>query len=126
MKPALLVNENFPAPSTEKLRSEGWDVLAIAEQSASLPDREVMESARTQKRWLVTFDRDYGELIFKRGLPAPPAVILIREKHYRPHEPAAWVLDLLRQPQEIKGYFAVLTRDNLRKRPLLRVHGAGY
>lgn len=124
MFPALLVNENFPAPSTAALRAAGCDVLAIADAHASLPDPEVLALACAQNRWLITFDRDYGELLFGRQLPAPPAVILIREPHYRSREPAQWLLPLLAQPENIVGSFVVLTRDSLRRRPLLRVLGA--
>lgn len=123
MKPPLLVNENFPAPSTAKLRAAGWDVLAIADRHASLPDEGVLALACTEGRWLVTFDRDYGELIFGRQLPAPPAAILIREPHYKNHEPAEWLMQLLDEPSNCLGHFVVMTRESVRKRPLLRVLG---
>lgn len=31
MKPALIVNENFPVPALRKLREQGIDVLAVQE-----------------------------------------------------------------------------------------------
>jgi predicted nuclease of predicted toxin-antitoxin system len=61
MKPRLLANENFPAPSIRLLRDGGYDVTAVAESGASLADSDVLELAVTEKRWIVTFDRDYGE-----------------------------------------------------------------
>jgi Domain of unknown function (DUF5615) len=56
LRPALVVNENFPAPSTQVLRSAGFDVFAIAEAHPGMDDREVMELARTQGRWLLSRD----------------------------------------------------------------------
>jgi predicted nuclease of predicted toxin-antitoxin system len=118
--PPLLVNENFPAPATLALRAAGIDVTAVAEFAPGAADEVVLAAACREHRWLVTFDSDYGELLYARRLPAPPAVILIREPHYRPEEPAAWLLPLMADPKEVSGYFCVLRRDGLRKRPLLR------
>jgi predicted nuclease of predicted toxin-antitoxin system len=70
----LLANENFPVPAVRKLRAAGIDVVAVADAMPAASDAEVLAFARQQGRWIVTFDRDYGELVFKDGLPAPQAV----------------------------------------------------
>lgn len=119
MTPALLVNENFPAPATRLLRASGLDVVAVGDTHAGMDDRDIMALAREQSRWLLTFDTDYAELVFRRHLPAPPAVVLVREPHYRPDEPAQWILPLVGAASEIDGFFCVVSRGRLRKRPLL-------
>ena len=116
----VLLNENFPAPAQNRLREAGYDVLAIRERHAGLPDEEVLALAVDQDRWIVTFDRDYGELVFARRLPPPPAIILLRVSQYRPEEPAQWVIELLSAATEYVGHFVVYTGDSVRKRPLLR------
>lgn len=70
-------------------------------------------------RWLVTFDHDYGELLFARNLAPPPAVILLRVPSYRPEEPAAWLEQLLLEQKSLLGKFTVFTGKTLRARPLL-------
>lgn len=67
----------------------------------------------------MTFDRDYGELLFARNHAPPPAVILLRVKSYRPDEPAAWLEHLLREPEGLLEKFTVFTGKTLRSRPLL-------
>ena len=67
MTPLLLVNENFPAPALKHLRAAGFDVVAVTEEMPGATDRVVLERARELGRWLVTFDRDYGE----RDQPTP-------------------------------------------------------
>jgi predicted nuclease of predicted toxin-antitoxin system len=119
VKPRLLVNENVPAPSTHALRAAGIDVMAVADHHRGMVDRDVMALAREQSRWLLTFDTDYADLVFHQRLPPPPAVLLLREPHYRPSEPAQWILPLLDSNSEIAGFFCVVTRSGLRKRPLL-------
>jgi len=29
--------------------------------------------------WVLTFDRGYGELVFARAVPAPPAIVFLRQ-----------------------------------------------
>jgi predicted nuclease of predicted toxin-antitoxin system len=123
MSVRLLLNENFPAPAVSVLRESGFDVLAIAETFAGITDQEVLALAVREQRWLVTFDRDYGDLLFARRLPAPPALILLRVASYRPAEPAAWIIELIRNNQEYLGKFIVFDGNTLRSRPLLREIG---
>ncbi len=104
-----------------RLRDQGIDVLAVEEEHPGLSDEEVLALAVHEQRWVVTFDRDYGELVFAKGLPPPPVILLLREAHYRPPEPAEWVLDLLRKREQFAGHFVVFSRQALRMRPMFRV-----
>lgn len=118
MKPPLLANENFPAPSIRYLRDRGCDVAAVVEQGGELADEKVLERAVREARWIVTFDRDYGELIFARGLAAPPAVVLFRLKSYRPEDPGRILADVLDSGAKLEGYFSLIDEAGIRKRPL--------
>jgi hypothetical protein len=55
MSIALLANENFPAPAIRKLRAAGVNVVAISEVMPATSDKDVMEYARREQRWIVTF-----------------------------------------------------------------------
>lgn len=63
----FLANENFPLPSINVLRSEGYDILNIAEVCPGISDVEVVQKAISENRAILTFDKDYGEIIFKHG-----------------------------------------------------------
>ncbi len=115
----ILANENFPLRSVSVLRNMGHDVLSITETSLGAKDVSVLESAFTQQRILLTFDRDYGELVYLRRLPCPSAIILLRFDPATPEEAGTMVSELLSADnQEIIGFFIVLGRDYIRKRPL--------
>jgi predicted nuclease of predicted toxin-antitoxin system len=116
----LLLDENFPAPAARRLREMGHDIVEGAAECTAWPDERVLERAVTEHRWLITFDRDYGDLVFKRRLPAPPVIVLLREAHYRPAEPADWLLPLLGEAERHVGRFLVVTRDKVRWRALLQ------
>jgi predicted nuclease of predicted toxin-antitoxin system len=117
--PRWLLNENFPQPSVLRLRALGWDVSAISEDSPSINDDAVMTRARIEGRWLATFDRDYGELVFRMGLPAPELIVLLRVAAYLPHEPADWLVQLHDAGQFQTGCFHIFDGHTVRRRPFL-------
>jgi len=114
----LLLDENFPAPAARRLAASGVDVLAIRDACPGWLDEAVLALAVAEQRWIITFDRDYGDLVFKMNFPPPPAIVLLREPHYRPAEPADWVLSLLAQPEIYLGRFVVFTREKVRVRAM--------
>ena len=77
----LLANENFPLTSVQFLRSKGHDVLFVGEDFPGISDEEVLEVALKEKRTILTFDRDYGELIFKYQKRLPKGVLYLRWRH---------------------------------------------
>lgn len=99
----LLLNENFPAPSVLLLQQEGIDLVSISHTYPGIADEDVLAMAVSEGRCIVTFDHDYGELLFARRHPAPPAVILLRMASYRPEEPAQLVKRLIADEQECLG-----------------------
>jgi predicted nuclease of predicted toxin-antitoxin system len=72
-----LADECVTASLVRELRGAGHDVLYIAEFAASLSDVEVMALASREGRLLLTADKDFGELVFRRG-QAVPGLILLR------------------------------------------------
>jgi predicted nuclease of predicted toxin-antitoxin system len=115
----LLTNENVPLQSVRELRSHGHDVLSITETSPGMRDEQVLELACNQRRILITFDRDYGELVYMRRLPCPPTIILLRFDPVTPVEAGLLLAAFLQNIDSgISGTFIVMDRDHCRKRPL--------
>ena len=72
-----LADECITVSLVRDLRVAGHDVLYIAEFAASLSDVEVIALASREGRLLLTADKDFGELVFRRG-QAVPGLILLR------------------------------------------------
>jgi len=90
------------------------------ENRPGISDIEVMEFAKTLNYIVLTFDRDYGELIFKRKLPVPPGVIYLRFVPSHPTETAELLQQLFdRNEITFQGFFTVVDRENIRQRKLL-------
>jgi len=116
MKIGLLANENFPVPAIRKLRDAGVDVMAVREIMPSAGDHDVLALACREGRWILTFDRDYGELVFKEGLPPPPAILYFRQESYPPDRPADLTLAMLSEPLLAQGFMVVLSESGVRRR----------
>ena len=115
----LLANENIPLNTVRHLRTLGHDVLAITELAAGSTDLAVLNLAHEQQRILITFDRDYGELVYVKHLPCPACIIYLRFIPANAHEPAERISTLLEKSGELlHGGFIVLERDGYRRRPL--------
>jgi predicted nuclease of predicted toxin-antitoxin system len=116
--PPLLANENWPRPALRALRAAGLDVQSVAELMPGASDAEVLRHAAVENRWVLTFDRDYGELVFARAAPPPPAIVYLRQGPYAPDWPARTLLELLPQAGWVLGHLVVISGRSVRRRAL--------
>jgi predicted nuclease of predicted toxin-antitoxin system len=119
----FLADENFPRQALEALRDAGWGVFSVAEECPGIPDEEVAALCASEQRILLTFDKDFGELIFRWGLPAGSGVVLFRITPESPEHVADVAFALLKSHPDLGGSFWVVTRDHIRVRPLKPVSG---
>lgn len=113
----LLANENFPLDSVKYLVNEGFDVLSIGFTAAGLRDAEVMNIAISEKRTILTFDRDYGELIFKHHYQPEMGVIFLRLSNFQSDEPGRIIQQLFAKPDfDPKKKLTVVAEDTVRQR----------
>ena len=113
----FLANENFPRPSIELLRDSGINVKSIQEEFQGISDDIVINIATELDLIILTFDSDYGELIFKHSKNNPPAVVYFRDKGYDPLFAGRLLLSLLSNPDiSISRSFTVVEEKNIRQR----------
>lgn len=62
----FLADANIEAGLVVWMRAEGLDVLWAAELPPSMIDQTLVSLAHQELRILVTYDRDFGELVFYR------------------------------------------------------------
>ena len=60
----FLADENFPFPALVALRDGGYEVSSIAEDHAGSPDELVAATCDNEERILLTFDKDFGDLVY--------------------------------------------------------------
>jgi predicted nuclease of predicted toxin-antitoxin system len=113
----LLANENFPLKSILYLRSKGFDISSIGTDNPSIKDNVVMGIAIKEERTILTFDRDYGELIFKHNYRPQRGVIYLRLDEYTADEPGKLIEDLINKKEFVfDNALTVLDKNGIRQR----------
>ncbi len=112
----FLANENFPLPSIMLLRESGCFVRSVAEECPGIPDNDVIRMALDEELVILTFDKDYGEIIFRSGLVKTPSVIFFRYKGPQPAFAGDYVLRSLMEKVDFTRSFTVIEKDNFRQR----------
>jgi predicted nuclease of predicted toxin-antitoxin system len=114
----ILADENFPGPLILELRRRGHEVASVKDLMRGADDRAVLARAQEESRLVVTFDKDFGELAYRFGLPATSGIILFRLSGSDPETDNARALAALELGIDWVGSFAVVTDDRVRVRPL--------
>lgn len=123
MPAKLLADENIPSQAISALRDAGCDVLSIRETTPGIPDVDVLRIAATEVRVLVTFDRDYGALVFGQGQEPPPTIVYFRHCPASPREVSEAVLALLDDAEANIGAMVIVARHGIRRRRFHQVRG---
>ena len=121
----FLANENIPGDAVQKARAAGIDIQWVKEIMRGATDDAILARAVKDKRVLLTFDRDFGELVFAKGKEASCGVILLRVKPTSPGFVASFVVAVLTRKIDWAGGFAVVTEDRVRTLPVPARSGKG-
>jgi predicted nuclease of predicted toxin-antitoxin system len=113
----LLANENFPYKSIYYLRDKGYDILSIGIDNPSIRDAEIMTIAIDEERTILTFDRDYGELIFRHNYKPEKGVIYLRLVEFEPHEPGLIIEEIITNIYiDLSRALTVVDKNGIRQR----------
>jgi len=109
----VLANENVSGDIVQALRNFGHDVLWIRTDAPGSSDEVVLARAQTEDRLLLTFDKDFGELAFRFGLPIS-GVILLRLSASSPTRLTQVVMAALTSREDWAGMFSVVEEGRVR------------
>ena len=114
----LLLDENMPMAAVVALRELGHDVLWVREVMPGSSDSRILERAGAEGRLLVTFDKDFGELVHRAGKTASAGVVLFRVPQPSAAALARQIAATLHARQDWEGSFSVVEPDRIRMTPL--------
>lgn len=117
----LLLDANLSPEVARLLKEAGHDAIHVADIGLlTATDPEILQTASTEKRILLTADSDFGALLALGSLASPSVLLLRSADHLRPSEQAELVVVNLPPIAEDleKGAIASLTSDRLRVREL--------
>ncbi len=117
----ILANENFPGDAVSALIAQGHDVVWIRVDAPGTSETVILARAQTERRVLVTFDKDFGELAFRSRLPATSGVILFRIAKPSSAHITRVVTAALETRDDWFGHFSVVEDDRIRMTPLPKI-----
>jgi predicted nuclease of predicted toxin-antitoxin system len=111
----ILANENIPLVAIEGLREAGHDVAWVFEKARGADDGSVLALAQAEARLILTFDKDFGELVYQRGKDASAGVVLLRISTKSPAIAARRIVnELAAHADELAGSFTVIGDQKVR------------
>lgn len=113
--PTFLADENIPLYVVKQLRKEGYKVISVTEEFAGSSDEKILELSSRNKWVIITFDKDFGELIYKQKSNKPYGIILMRVTPKSPEYILQLLKWLLLQTRiSFEANFVVLNKDKVR------------
>lgn len=114
----VCAHENVPGDCIAALRQRGHDVLWIRETEPGSTDDAVLAKAQAEARLLITFDKDFGELVFRRGTAASRGIVLFRLRKSSPEVLARRIVQILESRAIWEGHYSVVDEHSVRMRRL--------
>lgn len=109
----FLADENIPELTLDLLRKQEIDIVSILSVGTAVKDRDVLRIANEQDRLLVTFDKDFGSLVFSAGMETK-GVVLLRFTPTSPEQVAQKLKALLDSGVELENNFVAIGEERIR------------
>ena len=113
----FVADENIDWPIIERLRADGHSVYAVLELSPGITDSDVLAAANQRHAVLLTADKDFGELVYRRQ-QLFTGLILLRLAGVAPQAKAQLIANVVAQfGISLDDAFTVVTSTSVRHRP---------
>lgn len=100
----------------EDLLKKSFDVKSVRDIDCKMPDFEILQLAVSEKRVVLTMDKDFGELVFNSGLDHN-GVLLLRLENSNGEEKMKVVQFILNNySDQIERKFCVFSKGKFRIR----------
>jgi predicted nuclease of predicted toxin-antitoxin system len=111
----IVVDECVEEEIIERLRDNTIPVLSIRESYSGIKDVDVLAIAVNSNAFLLTEDKDFGELVFRLHLPRKGILLVRFPNSYDPDIKAQKVVKIIIEKfEEIDTFFSVLDENRLR------------
>ncbi len=116
----LLANENVQSLLVSRLRERGHDVRWVLEERRGIADPQVLRQALTEGRVLLTWDKDFGDVVYRQGKSASNGIVLLRVTETRSQADVVRIVLPVLETHTMSwpGHFSVIDRSRVRIRPL--------
>lgn len=110
----IVADESVDFAVVSALRAADFEVRAIVHENPGWPDDQVLAFAFQENAYLITEDKDFGELTYRLKKPNH-GILLIRLPHLLGQGKASLVMEALsRHESQLTNAFSVLDATGLR------------
>ncbi|MCD4782508.1 MAG: DUF5615 family PIN-like protein [Candidatus Eremiobacteraeota bacterium] len=110
----FLVDECTGPKVAKWLESMNYDVFSVFDKARGLDDRTILQKAYDESRIIITNDKDFGEMVFRRKI-AHKGIILLRLEDERSSNKIKMINELLNKYSSyIVNKFVVVTENTVR------------
>ena len=118
MSERFLANENIPSDFVGWLRECGHDVAHAAESNVGESDEVLLRIASDEDRIVLTFDTDFGELVFHQQERPARGIVLFRIRQQPRGAVLASMAAFFESEPTLEGYFTVVEPGHFRQTQL--------
>jgi len=114
----LLLDESIDKPIADALKSEGYQIWYVYDMERGISDDKVLGIANLNDALLLTADKDFGELVFRKKMISA-GVVLFRVFGISNHEKSVLISNVLRDyGNQLSQSFTVVTPKTIRIRKM--------
>jgi predicted nuclease of predicted toxin-antitoxin system len=112
----FLADENIEREFIEALRDADFEIISVRESFIGAADDEILQIAVYEKAVILTYDTDFGELVFRFSL-ASNGIILLRLHGLRLADKIGKTILAIREHEaELETAFTVISENSVRIR----------
>jgi len=116
----FLIDENIGYRVVNFLRSQDHNVISVLEEFRGEKDSIILKRARIADRIVVTYDKDFGKLVFKSKIKHKGAILLrTRDESSKTQIKVLKKFLTSHSEKEIKNNFWVLNKAGARKAAII-------
>ena len=112
----ILADENIEREFVESLREANFDVLSVWESYIGFADDKILQIAVDEKAVILTYDTDFGELVFRFSLKSYGVILLRLSGLSLAEKISKTILAIREHEAELENAFTVIAENSVRIR----------
>ena len=112
----FLADENIEREFIEALREANFDVLSVRENFTGSADDEILAIAVNEKAVILTYDTDFGELVYRFSLKSYGVILLRVHGLSLAEKINKTILAINEHETELENAFTVISENSVRIR----------
>ncbi len=115
----ILADENIEREFIEALREADFDIVSVREIYVGIADGEILQVAEKENAVILTYDTDFGELVFRYSLKSRGVILLRLSGLSLTEKIGKTILAIREHEAELENAFTVVSEKLVRIRKSL-------